>query len=611
MKLHPIVLLVLLTDCHWSSPVSPDLYGNEVQDAGGASQKDELETEDLLHSHGNDAAVSHYPTTCPEGWACNELLDEQGLCHGLCIRQEQVLTCPVSPELGLCVLVPQFVYANTSLSCDRILLEPVDYPNFVIAHSEARVAIRVTNRSLFNLSLPFRYKSPDTWEIVGSNFQELTEIALAPKETKTLEARMVPHKANLFEGGGPMLTVAIGESCEFSVFTIVTFDKNEEIQCGNFAFPSSYCIGDCGIIGQFYGVGKCCGECFFPGAECCSNEDCNGGACFDGKCVFETPKWPLANTLPAGNIRALVVVLDNPEVAPSLDICENRLHEMPFAEKLQKVEEFFDRMQTTRTGKKTLSWKWTVLAGISSDDFITNHEDYLYSRFIDRTEEYLVAQGCEPFANYDKVIVVSPKAKMLGTAGQAMDRGRIVTVALEPFLCAHELAHTFGASDLYVDLGGHYQWVIGLMGNNLGGLGYPQDVVMWGEIGFGDHDRNQVIDVFEFEWFPEEIEVHSLKAVLTRKRTLEIRFEFSANHKKLFLSDFSLRLLDFNVSKEVHLGAQKKVVVFDEFEVPIEKVKKEGLVRLVISAVLRYTDKDWQRKELLLDKAFEVEVIEE
>jgi hypothetical protein len=149
------------------------------------------------------------------------------------------------------------------------------------------------------------------------------------------------------------------------------------------------------------------------------------------------------------------------------------------------------------------------------------------------------------------------------------------------------------------------------MGDNLGGFGYPKDTVMWGEIGFGDHDRNKVIDVFEFEWFPEAIEVTYLEAVLTKKGTLEIRFEFGSNKKKLFLPDFAMRLPDFNVSRDMHLGAQKKFVVFDETEVPLDSIRQQGTVKVEISAMFRYTDKAWQRRVLSLDKTFEAEVKEE
>ena len=612
MRAYYLALLIFLTNCHGRSPTSPDYYEDASLDVLDTSEKDELEIEATQDGHmdASDGVVE--PAICPEGWACNDLLDDLGLCHGLCIPQEQELTCPMPPTLGLCQLVPQGGYINAPLSCDRTLVEPVDYPEFVRAHSQAHVAIKVTNRSYFNLALPFSYKSPpDIWQILDSNFQDLTEITLGPKESKILEATMVPQEATLFEGGGPMLTVALSDSCEFNVFTTVLFDEDQGSQCGDFFFPPSYCIGDCGTIGQFYSGGKCCNGCFFPGANCCSDKDCIGGACFDGRCVFETPDWPLGNSLPAGNIHALVVVMDNPDVAPGADVCENRVSELDFADRLQKVEEFYDRIEIARTGKKTVSWKWTVLAGISSEDFITNQDDYLYSRFIDRTEEYLIAKGCKPFAEYDKVLVVSPRAQMPGAAGEALDRGRVVALSFEPFLFAHELGHTFGASDLYLDLGGHYQWVLALMGNNLGGFGYPKDTVMWGEIGFGDHDRNKVIDVFEFEWFPEAIEVTSLEAVLTKKGTLEIRFEFRSNKRKLFLPDFAMRLPDFNVSRDMHLGAQKKVVVFDENEVPLDSIRQQGTVKVEISAELRYTDKAWQRKVLSLDKTFEAEVKEE
>ncbi len=214
------------------------------------------------------------------------------------------------------------------------------------------------------------------------------------------------------------------------------------------------------------------------------------------------------------------------------------------------------------------------------------------------------------------MIVASSTVNLQGFGGIYFDQGQIAIMGAEnAYLVTHELAHSFGASDLYVDLGGRFQFAQDLMGNSLSAPPLPGDGVLWGELGFADIDRNGVIDIAEFAAFPESLELAESTATLTTKGTLELHWQFvgraSGVPKRLVIPKFQLDLPDFPAVAVVegNVPWRDKYAVFDGTQVDLAALAQAGHVRVHIVARHPFSRRDWSRAVLTLDTVVDLPVV--
>lgn len=588
----------------------------EAKDVDQITLYDEISEQlDAIAEDDSENEVAAQKVFCGPGEACNALLHVDHSCPGRCITQPHKVLCKGEVHYGLC----HYVFAqkrNQAVDIGGILVSPESVPAEAVVGQLVDIKISVANRTFAPINVPFSVKHMDNWEILTSNFADLKEISLGPLEAMELIAQMRPLSANVFHSstetvGGPfvLLSLYIGEGlAEF--YTVVFFSEDEPIECGGHYFPAQWCEDNvCGTLGAFYTQAQCCEGVFFPGAMCCNDSDCTAGACIDGKCVDQAPNGLLANNLPIGNQRVLLVLVDS-WLEPSSDLCADRSKELPPWVQYEEATKYFEALVRARTGRDLVKFRWKVIGGFSSTDFIDDG-NYVFGNYVERLEEYLTSKGCEPFAAFDKVVVASTLIDLLGFGGHALDRGRVAVGSVtNPYLLAHELAHTFGASDLYLDLGGRFQYVLDLMGNNLGGLGTPNDGVMWGEIGLDDLDRDGIIDLVQFAAFPEQLRVENISANITYKNTLEVTFSFSALEsglwKRVVVNNCSVEVIGFGALKACSENRRKKIFVFDEYEVDIAALKAKSTIEIRVSATETFTARDWSRKTLTFSETFVV-----
>ncbi|MBI5524777.1 MAG: hypothetical protein HY897_00430 [Deltaproteobacteria bacterium] len=546
---------------------------------------------------------------CAAGEACNALLDDGGLCPGECIAQRHGLWCRGTVFNGLCHRLPPDTRTNPDATFGDLELRPGWVPARVLPGDEIDVLLSATNTSTKSQSFTFSHKHPDTWELVSSSFDGLNSLDLDAGQKIELRARMRAVKPDVFSGG-VIITFFIGENA-YDMKTTIVFPPDGNVACGGFHFPASWCANpaDC-FSGPFYNNSICCDAVFYPGAFCCADAGCQGGPCIDGKCVDAVPQMNQANTVMRGNHRMLVVASD---ITPhdTSDVCQNRYAELRGQFGLEGFEEYVRSVLSARTRKAEIGFDWYVIAGIEAEDFIKNGQ-YDFLNFSSQLEDFVAGRGCiGGFDEFDKVIMASPKVDIGGMGGVANALGRIAAVTLYDNLIAHEVAHTWGATDLYIEMGSQFQYQLDLMGNNLGGFGPPEDGVMRGEMGLADIDGNGVIDVFEFAVYPEALEIAKLEAYLTYKDTLEIHAAVGAiengRHMKVIIPSFSADLPDYGVTKEFFYT---NTVVLDATEIDLAAVRAAGSLNVHLTAKHKFTDRDFFRQALNLDEARTIPVSE-
>ncbi len=563
-----------------------------------------------------DAGPPPSATPCRADEACNARLLPDGACPGACIPQVYGRGCPGFVSHGLCQRLEPLPDGNPDADFGDLHVHVAAAPPLAYVGETHDVSVVVTNRGSRPFVVDFRSKHPDTWVLEDADFPSDPGFTLQPEEERVLTARMraVAEDA-LMLNGGVMLTLGFGPDLSYDVRSLVAYPAAGNVACGEWAFPETYCPGgvpDCYANRLFYTSGRCCADVFYPATFCCADPDCLGARCVDGRCVTQAPNG-LANTLPVGHQRFLLVRVDLDEPSPG-GPCENRAAALRGPLRLDEAVAYFDAVIEARTGlRDVLAVDWTVFAGLRSDDFAAG--DFLYAPYVDALEAHLAEAGClDTFADFDKVIVASPLLDLAGTAGQAFDGDKIaVFVGDEPLLLAHELAHTFGASDLYLDLGGQFQYLFDLMGNNLGGFGPPEDGVLWAEIGLGDLDRNGVIDGFDVAAHPEALVVAALEAFLTDKRSLEIHLRLGGLEAggvgRVIVNQLDLALPEFALQRDVYDSRDTKVVAFDEHEVDLDRLATAPAVAVRVQATLPTTDRNFARKWLTLDETVSVPLV--
>ena len=499
------------------SDISGDNYNYDINDR-------ELNDMDATQDISTDSMSSVF---CGKNEACNTPLLQDGSCPGQCIKQRYGLYCPGHIIDALCY--PEdftLNHSNGPLNIGSLYIEAVKLPGKTVVGEQKDLVINITNTSEKSVKVAFGFKNPGTWKIVQSNFKGLNKLALAPHETKVLSARLKAVKYNVLNPMKAILSFIIGDGL-FEPYAIVEPPDHGSINCGGINFPAF--VNASGPKDYFkYARAICCNNVFYPGAYCCTNDDCLKGACIDGHCIDKVPELSIANTLAHGSIRILIVIADldkYKDLNPCIDSSES-IQELPF----KQVEDFYHALLKTQTGLDNIHFQVRVAAGLKSSDFIQG-EKIKPDNYFQALKTWLSNKcGFSP-DEYDKKIIVSPVIDLHGFAGTAFHDGWIgVHSFYSPYLLAHELAHTFGATDLYINMGGRFQYARALMNNYTMNDLLPVDallMVMRGELGLTDSNLNGVVDIAEFAAYPQNLDAEGRAVLYVNSTSLEITLKIT------------------------------------------------------------------------------------
>jgi hypothetical protein len=182
--------------------------------------------------------------------------------------------------------------------------------------------------------------------------------------------------------------------------------------------------------------------------------------------------------------------------------------------------------------------------------------------------------------------------------------------AVNPYLTAHELAHSWGATDLYLDLGGRYQYARSLMASWLSNPPYPNDAVVWAEMGYGDVNRNRVVDVVEYAAIPETLAAVDAKAVITPKDSVEISFDIvglqDGVQGRVFVPSLDFNLPDYTLQGQMWVQGDRPLLVVDRWQVDLDRMIAAGTVAIDIVVRHTFTDANWTQRTLTLDTRLEI-----
>jgi hypothetical protein len=348
------------------------------------------------------------------------------------------------------------------------------------------------------------------------DFDPAQPLTLAAGASRTITANLKADTATILDlGNWPVLDVSIAgtplDPRGLRVAVPITFAAGTRT-CGGRVYPDFNTAS-----GQNYGSARCCGGVFYPGAQCCVDADCAGGArCGDGICVLAAPHIAYAGSPLAGPQRVLIVFVDEPEPKPDApraaptDVCSDLAPERGADLRLPLIAQWFADVARARVGRPLTDFRFTVLAGIKTQDFApANDSPPAYGAAL---ETYLVARGCTAGwgRDYDRVVVVSPRVQTGAHQGLVYATDRVAQQYWSASIATHELAHTFGATDRYFDVGGTLQYGGALMSTVDRDPAELLDTVFWTESGLGDLDRDGVIDALAFSRAPEKLVVKEL-----------------------------------------------------------------------------------------------------
>jgi len=555
---------------------------------------------------------------CAELEACNELLDGAGLCPGRCMSVDDVLRCKGEVKLGVCHRLTPTETPNETADFGTHEVRIVSIPDEAVVGETYPFEVRLVNKTNALLEVPFRWKNPQTWRVETATWANTEGFRLGANASATLKATLTAQRPTVFSAGGDIVvTLVFGTRMEgideidnvFEPRAAVVFPATEAVSCGDHHFPATWCAGECETPTLSYYSAVCCDGVFFPGAMCCDDSDCTDGACVDGKCVNQVPWLGSANGLPIGNQRVRVVLVDSHSQFE--DPCENRFEDVKDEIDFATVEGWFADLGVRRAGREVVDFEWIVTGGVKTSDFLTGPNYWSdYSRELDA---WLAARGCPMLEGYDKLIVSTSTLDFWGYGGLYFEKGHIaVWTPYNAYLIAHELAHSFGARDLYFDLGGQLQYPLELMGNMLSGPPHPGDEVAWGEMGFGDLDRNGVLDFVETAAFPEGLTVAGLTATLTKKNSIEFRWEFVGVEngvvKRVVIPSYGFVFPAAGADVVQFYSGRFKTMAFDGTQVDLEAIRAAGETSISIKATHTFTGRDWQPRVVATDEVIVVPV---
>jgi len=549
---------------------------------------------------------------CPALSACDEPLSD-GRCEGACRDVDGSLVCRGAVVGGLCDMTgtePR-VTSLEPISFGDFTVIPVKVPARMTVGDTAAFEIRLRNDTTATIDVPFTWKRPGYWTFANVSWAEATGFRIPAGVTVALTADITAASTTLFDPYNTHIASFNFARENYEPFSVVDVADPDAIVCGGVRFPASWCRdGDC-TGRQRYSFARCCNDVFFPAAQCCADADCDGGHCADGRCVSKAPLLGSANTLPVGNQRIVLVLVDShPEFAD--DPCADRVDIVAEALQLATVDNWYHALAMRHLGRETMATKWTVIGGISSSDFLVGEDRFWYS-FSASLDAWLADRGCPILGEYDKVLVSAPTLDLTGFGGVYFSKGEIGLInPFNPYLIAHELAHSFGATDLYLDLAGTFQYARDLMGNFLYPPPEPTDGVTWSEIGFADTDFDGVVDIARYMAFPEALVISDMKAIITARNSLEVSFEVNGASGdeigRLVLETVSYALNDSPMAGQMWVQGTRHIVVFDDQQVDIPALEAAGTFGIHISGDYSFTDANWRAQTLVLDEALAVPV---
>jgi hypothetical protein len=555
--------------------------------------------------------VSEGPRACGDHEACDELPDEAGVCHGTCRSTDDVLRCDDGEVVdAVCRRLSSRSQPTQEVDFGDFTVTPIAWPEDAYVGESYDFELRLKNDTDRELTLTFTWKHPDTFDLSDVSWEDTDGFRLGAGASARLTATITAMQPTLLSfDGGIIASFRFGEVV-YEPRSVVHFPDSEPISCGGEFFPDSWCPSDgCYESRNFYFSARCCDDVFFPGAQCCNDQDCIGGACVDGRCVWSVPQFGSANNAAIGHQTVRIVLVDThlQFEDPCADHFADVQDEIDFA----TAEAWYDDLAMRRIGRDAVDFRWIVQGGVATEDFLTGPNQWAdYSRELDA---WFSARGCPLFGTSDKLVVVSGTVDMMGFGGFYFSDGHIAKGAINnAYLLAHELGHSFGANDLYLDLGGVFLYPHDLMGNSLSGPPHPGDRVAWSEMGFGDIDRNGIVDVVELAAFPEELLVLDAEAVITGRRTIEISWEFGAREgdeiKQVLIPHYAIDVPAAEAHIEQSGAGRRKLIVLDETQLDLDAVAAAGEIEVIVSGKLSFTDRDWSYRTLVLEETLPVPI---
>lgn len=553
------------------------------------------------------------PSPCQADEACSTLLDAQGACPGLCIAQRVRTTCRGQVAYGLCFADPP-ARDNPVQTLSGLRFEVLQAPVEVVEGAQASFRLTVTNTTPSPRTETLSLNVPPSWSLVSSSIDGQSSLTFASAESKTLDLTLQAVTADVMPMGfadGRVFSLFIG-AASYTVRSAIGYAAApQHVSCGTHSFPQTLCTtSPCDATRNHYLWSVCCDGVFYPGGRCCADSDCGSAeGCADGQCVpLRAPTS--ANTIFAGHQTILLVLADQsdlPSDPPSF--CTNRYSALKTKLGLDAFEATLAQLAKTYGGVSAPTFKWWVLAGIDTSDFNPTGPRDLVSMH-DALETYLDARACLPkVASFDKKIIISPTLDLGPFGGKAHIDGRVGQKTIDAALMTHEILHTYGANDLYNNLGGRLQYARDLMGNNLGPTNPPEFGVAWAEINLGDLDRSGVIDLAEYAVYPSRLVVTKASAQLSAKNTLELAVEVGAEEagvtKRVLLHEIAVELPDWAVSEKRRNG---ELAVFEGSVIDLPAIAKAGAVSVRVSASYAYTDANFDRKTATIDETVRVSV---
>ncbi|MCA9519104.1 MAG: hypothetical protein KC635_29415 [Myxococcales bacterium] len=587
--------------------LTPDDAGADgVSDTGGSGDT----------GPGDTAAPD--PVACGEGEACNTELLADGRCPGACFEVELPLTCRGTVALGACHPLGWAPRpAETEVDFGDYTVTATDVPAQMTVGESAPLVVTVHNDTAAALTIPLSVRSPGSWDFADASWEGVDELTIPASGDVTLTATLTARApTTLFEGIAPIVTFTFVERDVFEPRGVIDFAPGDDtVACGGHTYPTSYCDGDdCYETRAYYAQSRCCGDVFFPGAACCARTDClDGAACVDGVCVGAVPAFGGAVGPPVGRHRVLLVLIDTHAELTAGGACADHVDDVAEELRLADVEGLYDAWAEARFGGSAMDLRWTVRAGVTAGDFLRGDGPYAWGDVKDAVAAYYDGAGCDGFDAYDEVIVSLPSLDLGQFGGRYFGDGFIgVKSPNNAYLLAHELGHGFGGDDLYLTLGGLFEWHDDLMGNDLAAPPLPGDGVLWGQSGFADVDQDGVIDAARFATAPDALRLVAPTAVVTAKGTLELDFGVAAVEggvdKAVVLRRVRVRVPAASFDADVVDQRPTKVLVFDGTQLDLDAVRAAGELEVGFEARHRFTGADWERHEVVLDETLTLPV---
>lgn len=561
---------------------------------------------------------------CADGTACDGLLDADGLCHATCVAAQYALTCHGTVHSGVCYAFPP--PATDTYERDGWERSIVTFPTAAAVDVPQTVVFSIRNTTAAARPLSWRVTPLGAWTLESEDPPSGSTRELAAGASVQVTLRVRTSVPNALDTGRQIAATVAIDGVEsrggWPLFIPVSYPVGEGIHCGERWFPE-YIAGASGNYGQ----ARCCGGVFYPGAQCCVSSDCaGGGVCADGRCLRGLTTVAFSATPFAGPQRVLLVLVDDEEHAPAADPCADRSAELRDELGLADIERWYAHAATTRVGRPTVSWRWTVLAGLRSAAIGLPSGSVLPEALHRQTEAWLQARGClRGFdQDHDRTLVYSPRVDLGPYGGMVFRTQRIAQNSLGSNLLAHELGHTFGATDRYTDLGGSAQWAGTLMSNTTGLGDDVRDDVFWAEVGFGDADRDGVIDLHQAALAPDELRIATLRVTafpMSHALSYALSFDVRQGGRALrnipqvaalSLPGTSVRIsLDRwdalgggdNLTWNGYLFAPR-----DISQETFDAIVRDNRVRVRVEAGLYSTRPDFTRAELTVDETRDLEL---